>query len=215
MWNVYTFEPPSFTLISEGANLTPADYLPRVNFSRWLLDQLRQKRNISSYILFTDEAENPYIAREYEHQHRYCINVWAGIAGDRLIGSHILSATLTGDIHAAFRQWTLLQLLETLPLEVRRRLRFQQDGVPAHFSRAARQVLDNHYHNRWIGRGGPVSWPSRSTDSAPLDFFYWEYIKSFVYDTTVESEKNLITEIAVAAGDISDNPRIVGRIHLS
>lgn len=213
--------------------LTPVDYLPRVHFSRWLLDQLRQERNFSSCILFTDEAqftregifnhqnqhewsaENRHITREHGHQHRYSVNVWAGIVGDRLIGPHILPATLTGDIYAAFLQWTLPELLENVPLDIRRRLWIQQDGAPAHFSRAARQILDNHYPNRWIGRGGPVSWPPRSPDLTPLDFFLWGHMKSLVYETPVESEENLIARIAVAAGDISDNPRIVGQVHRS
>ena len=46
------------------------------------------------------------------------------------------------------------------------------DGAPAHFSIAARQVLNDKYPNRWIGRGGPVPWPPRSPDLTPLDFFF-------------------------------------------
>ena len=48
---------------------------------------------------------------------------------------------------------------------------YQHDGAPAHFSIAARQVLNDKYPNRWIGRGGPVPWPPRSPDLTPLDFF--------------------------------------------
>jgi hypothetical protein len=38
------------------------------------------------------------------------------------------------------------------------------DGAPAHFSRAVRDVLNNTYHDPWIGRGGPTAWPPRSPD---------------------------------------------------
>jgi hypothetical protein len=36
------------------------------------------------------------------------------------------------------------------------------DGVPTHFSLAVRDVLNNTYHDQWIGRGGPTAWPPRS-----------------------------------------------------
>jgi hypothetical protein len=31
------------------------------------------------------------------------------------------------------------------------------DGTKTHFSRAVRDVLNNTYHNRWIGIGGPTT----------------------------------------------------------
>ena len=48
---------------------------------------------------------------------------------------------------------------------------YQHDGAPAHFSIATRQVLNDKYPNRCIGRGGPVPWPPRSPDLTPLDCF--------------------------------------------
>ncbi|EFN79901.1 hypothetical protein EAI_14953, partial [Harpegnathos saltator] len=44
------------------------------------------------------------------------------------------------------------------------RMCFMHDGAPAHFSRIAREYLNNNYINRWIGRGGPIAWPARSPD---------------------------------------------------
>ena len=41
---------------------------------------------------------------------------------------------------------------------------------------------------RWIGRAGPISWPERSPDMTPLDFYFWGHLKSVVYETTVPSE---------------------------
>ncbi|PNF43619.1 hypothetical protein B7P43_G03107, partial [Cryptotermes secundus] len=62
---------------------------------------------------------------------------------------------LTADIYLTFLQETLAELLEMLPLEVRRKMWFQNFG------------------NREIGRGGPITWPPRSPDLTPLDFFLW------------------------------------------
>jgi hypothetical protein len=57
-----------------------------------------------------------------------------------------------------------------LPVTDVPRVRYMHDGVPAHFSRAARDVPNNNHHDRWIGRGGPTAWPPRSPDLNPLDF---------------------------------------------
>ena len=59
---------------------------------------------------------------------------------------------------------------------------FVYDGVPAHFSCITREFLNNNYINRWIGRGRPIAWPACSPDLNPLDFYLWEFFKSFVYD---------------------------------
>jgi hypothetical protein len=40
---------------------------------------------------------------------------------------------------------------------------------PAHFICAARNYLETIYTGRWIGRQGPLSWPSRSPYRNPLD----------------------------------------------
>ena len=92
---------------------------------------------------------------------------------------------------------------------------YQHDGAPAHFFNASRQILDNNFPNRWIGRGGPVAWPPRSPDLTPLDYFFWGHMKSLVYETPVESEMDLLARIAAAAGDISDDHRMVAKVHHS
>ena len=39
-------------------------------------------------------------------------------------------------------------------------MRFVHDGAPPHFSRVARQFLNQHFANKWIGHGGPIAWPA-------------------------------------------------------
>ncbi|KOC66199.1 hypothetical protein WH47_07268 [Habropoda laboriosa] len=46
-------------------------------------------------------------------------------------------------------------------------MRFMHDGAPPHFSRPGR------FPNKWIGRGGPINWPSRPPDLNPWDFYFW------------------------------------------
>jgi hypothetical protein len=42
---------------------------------------------------------------------------------------------------------------------------------PAHFNYAARNYIETAYTGRWIGKNGPISWPSRSPNLDPLDLF--------------------------------------------
>jgi hypothetical protein len=47
----------------------------------------------------------------------------------------------------------------------------QQDGARPHFCHHFRNHLDKEMAGRWIGIGGPITWPPRSPDLTPLDFF--------------------------------------------
>jgi hypothetical protein len=51
----------------------------------------------------------------------------------------------------------------------------------AHFIAQTQQHLNTKFPDRWLGRGGPVSWPRRSPDLNPLDFFLWGHLKEIVY----------------------------------
>ena len=152
---------------------------------------------------------------ESHRQHRYTVNVWAGIVHNQLIGPYILPERLTGNVYNIFLEEVLPGLLENVPLGIRRRLWFQHDGAPAHYDLNVRRFLDQQFPNRWIGRGGAVSWPPRSPDLTPLDFFLWGHMKSLIYATPVESEEDLVARIAVAAGEIAGNPEMFGNVRNS
>ncbi|KOC65221.1 hypothetical protein WH47_09800, partial [Habropoda laboriosa] len=59
------------------------------------------------------------------------------------------------------------------------------DGAPPHYTSAVRNWLNENFHNKWIGRGGPRS--PRSPYCSPCDFFLWGYIKEIVFRTPVEN----------------------------
>jgi len=63
---------------------------------------------------------------------------------------------------------------------VRVQLIFHRDGSPAPFHRQVREELNACYPDRWIGQGGPIAWPTRSSDLNVLDFFMWGHIKNLV-----------------------------------
>ncbi|EZA51862.1 hypothetical protein X777_09164 [Ooceraea biroi] len=74
---------------------------------------------------------------------------------------------------------------------------------PAHCGRTTRAWLDRHYPRRWIGRGGVVSWPPRSPDLTPVDFFVWGALKQEVYSLPVTSREQLRDRIVAAVHQIS------------
>jgi hypothetical protein len=103
--------------------------------------------------------------------------VWAEIVGDALVGPHVLPYQLTGNHYRDFLLHDLPKLLEDVPPTVRAWVWYMHDGTPAHFGHAVRDVLNNTYYDRWIGRGGPTACPPCSPDLSPLDVYLWGHIK--------------------------------------
>lgn len=149
-------------------------------------------------MLFTDEAsftregiinlhnnhvwseENPHSIRSTKFQHKFSVNVWAGIIDGYLIGPYLLPNRLTGPIYLVFLQQVLPDLLDDVPVQIRHEMWLQHDGAPAHYSLDVRRYLNQTFGERWIGRGAPVAWPPRSPDLTPLDFFVGLYEDSRV-----------------------------------
>ncbi|KZC07320.1 hypothetical protein WN55_07731 [Dufourea novaeangliae] len=67
----------------------------------------------------------------------------------------------------------------------------QHDGCPARYARRVRDALNEFYPNKWIGRGGLVSWPPRSPDLTPLDIFLWGALKNAVCQGVPTTPENI------------------------
>lgn len=148
------------------------------------------------------EMENPHAIKRAHFQHRFSLNVWAGIVNDHLIGPIILPNRMDGLQYLEFLQNNLPELLEDIPLAVRLRMWFLHDGAPPHYRLVVRNYLNQVQGVRWIGRGGPVAWPPRSPDLNPLDFFLWGHLKHEVYRTEVETIDDLRERITVAVNNL-------------
>jgi hypothetical protein len=48
--------------------------------------------------------DNPHVTREWGHQLRWSINVWAGITGNRVAGPYLLPDRLNGPAYCVFLQ---------------------------------------------------------------------------------------------------------------
>lgn len=216
--------------------LLPRDYPQRVNFCQWFLERLARNPQFLNNFFFTDEAnfsknaitnfhnnhvwsqENPHAISERYFQYQFSLNVWAGIVGDRLIGPFFLPQRLDGQTYRHFLENELPTLLEDLPLAQRTQLFFMHDGAPAHFSATAREYLNVHYENRWIGRGVAVPnqpWPPRSPDLNVLDFYFWGHLKSLVYKTPVENQEDLRNRIIMACENIKNTPGLFRNVRNS
>ncbi|GBL91614.1 hypothetical protein AVEN_23665-1 [Araneus ventricosus] len=79
---------------------------------------------------------------------------------------------------------------------------FQQDGPQLHWSLKVRNVLDEKFRRRWIGRGDSISWPPRYPDITPLDFFLWEYVKNIVYQSPIRDTDELKSRITAATKSV-------------
>jgi hypothetical protein len=64
-------------------------------------------------------------------------------------------------------------------------------STPAHFRTAERDVLNNSYHDRWIGTGEPTAWPPRSPVLNPLDFYLRKHLETLGYVAPVDNEGEL------------------------
>ncbi|GFY11221.1 transposable element Tc3 transposase [Trichonephila clavipes] len=83
-----------------------------------------------------------------------------------------------------------------------RELWFQQDGATCHTARATIDLLKDTFGDRLFPRFGPVSWPPRSCDLTPLDYFLWGYVKSLVYADTPQTLDHLEDNIRRVIADI-------------
>lgn len=201
--------------------LTNEDFNRRMIFCQRIIVKFQEDQNFLSKVLWTDEAtfsnigkvnrhnmhywsrNNPHWMEQIDHQHRWSVNVWCGIIDGQIIGPFVFNDHLNGNRYLEFLENDLPELLENVPLQTRIDMWFQHDGCPAHFARNVRELLDNRFPNRWIGRGSLFSWPPRSPDLTCLDFYLWGRIKDLVYQTRPTNREDLIERIRFAINSIS------------
>lgn len=213
--------------------LQPHDRPGRMQFCQWFLQMCAHDPHFTAKVLFTDEAgftrdgivnfhnthvwadANPYALEERRNQQRFCINVWAGIHGDRLIGPYVLPHTLNGARYLNFLQNQLPVLLENVPIHERVQMWYMHDGAPAHFHLRVRQQLTRVFHERWIGRGGPIPWPARSPELNPLDFWLWGHLKTLVYAVPINDVDTLRERVVNVCDAIRQQPGVFQRMRES
>lgn len=209
--------------ISMHQDLHGTDFGNRVQFCEWAQQKIRDNNNFFRNVLFSDEStftnhgqinrhnmhywatDNPRWLRQVERQRPWNVNVWCGIIGTKIIGPFFIIGNLDGNKYSDFLHNVLPTLLEDVPLERRATMWYQHDGCPAHYSQAAREILNRVYGDHWIGRGGPTPWPARSPDLTPLDYFLWGSMKEKVYRTAPTTPEDMQQRIINACSEITED----------
>lgn len=221
--------------IQNVQELLPADTIARLEFCRFIQERRAEDVNFHTKILFTDEAcftrrgmtnlhnehvyaiENPHVCKQRHFQHEFRMNVWVGIIGSFVIGPVILPNRLNGENYLDFLINTLPDLLEHLPLDLRRDMWFLHDGAPPHFTLDVRNHLHVQFPNKWIGRGddAPAKWAPRSPDLNICDSFMWGALKSKVYSRPINTQDELWARIQNASQSIKNNAEMLQRVQFN
>lgn len=162
--------------------LEPGDPQRRLDFRNWALTQIDEDENFARRIIFTDESlfirhgqkrsrwsfhwakENPKVCVQKHTQRVEKLNFWCGIWDDAIIGPFFIEGNLNGEMYRNLLQNEILPVLEPL-MDANADLNpyFMQDDAPPHFSLIARNWLNEHFPNNWIGSEEAVRWRNRST----------------------------------------------------
>ena len=200
------------------------DLAARRAFSTEMLQVIQNDDDFLNQVLFSDEAVFHLSGEVNRHNCVYWssdnpshttmkplqspkIVVWMGLWSGGLIGPYVFDATVNGESYLEMLRDWLLPQLQHIDSFNDGELFFQQDGAPPHWSRAVRDWLDATFPYSWIGRGGPISWPARSPDLTPMDYWLWGDLKHRVYATQPRSLNELRQRISDEANKISTETR--------
>lgn len=165
-----------------------ADQYRRMEFCETVLERVNVDEHFIENIVFTDEStfllhgkHHPSNLRYWsiENQHRQLnlrtqypekLNVWAGIYGNNIIGPFFINRNLNGETYLNLLQNEIVPAIRAINPNLEN-VWFQQDGCPAHNTRAVTEYLNNTFPQRVISTRGIIRWPARSPDLAPNDFF--------------------------------------------
>ncbi|GFY26757.1 DUF4817 domain-containing protein [Trichonephila clavipes] len=167
-------------------------------------------------ILFSDEAHfwlNGYVNKQncriwseanpqvYVETplHPEKLTVWCTLWAGGIIGPYFYkndeghNVTLNGDRYRAMITNFFVPELNNHDVQ---ELWFQQDGATCHTARATIDLLKDTFGDRLISRFGPVNWPPRSCDLAPLDYILWSLVYADKPQTLHHLEDNIRRVIA-------------------
>ena len=178
--------------------LSDEDRAHRAAFCEEMISILDNDFSFLDQLLFSDEAHFHLSGEVNRHNIRYWASsnphqlltaplhsprttVWAAVWAGGVIGPFFHDETVTGLRYLSMLQEDVLPVLRTIDAFNEDQLFWQQDGAPPHFFKPAREWLNVHFQDRWIGRTGPIAWPPRSPDLTPCDFWLWGDMKRLVY----------------------------------
>ena len=174
--------------------------MKRLAFCNWI-EELIQNDFDPGQIIFSDESHvylqstpNKQNNHEWglsrpENQisvplHSAKVTVWCGLNSTKVLGPFFYQDPDTGAPLTVTKERYTQMLMEIFPEdceEASSNSIFMQDGAPAHTSRMALDWLQNRFPGRLISNKSEFTWPPRSPDLNPLDFFIWGYMKEEIH----------------------------------
>ena len=106
--------------------------------------------------------------RNIENQDHWCL----------LFAEDDCTVTVNSEWYVAMIQEFFAPALEELNAGL---VWFQQDVPTAHTARKSMAVLREIFPGRLISLRGNISWPARSPDLTPSNYFLWGYLKAEVF----------------------------------
>ena len=70
--------------------------------------------------------------------------------------------------------------MEDVPLHIRMNMLMQHDGAPPHHALCSRQVMNEIFDEKWLGRGSPAPWPPCSPELTSPDYFLYGFFEERV-----------------------------------
>lgn len=205
--------------LSMSQHLHFGDAERRVQFCENILIRIQEDNGYLRKIIWTDESKfsregifnrhnthfwannNPHLQRPRNFQEKFSFNVFC-LMKDNQIRYSIYDESLTSNKYVDILRNTVSEFLDELPLAEMRNAWFQMDGAPAHNTYEVSNLLDTMFEDRWYGLRGPFSWPARSPDLSPLDFYLWGRIKTKVYASPVNSKDELRNRVTRAFAEL-------------
>ncbi|GFS49107.1 transposable element Tc3 transposase [Trichonephila clavipes] len=226
-WDSSTFF--ALSTMNFESKILPSD--SRLNrFVEWAQNEIAVVPDFHKRILFSDEAHfwlNGYVNKQncriwseanpqvYVETplHPEKLTVWCALWAGGIIGPYFFkndeghNVTVNGDRYRAMITNFFIPELNNHDVQ---ELWFQQDGATCRTARATIDLLKDTFGDRLISRFGPVSWPPRSCDLTPLDYFLWGYVKSLVYEDKPQTLDHLEDNIRRVTADIQ--PRMLEKV---
>jgi len=135
-----------------------------------------------------------------------------GIFRDRSVGPFFIENNLTAQMYEAMLQEQIITALQKIDDQNLDDIYLQQALLLCIVNLC--QYLDEIFPDKWIRRRSHTEWPARSPNLNPLDYFFWEYLKSKVYITKSQDiddlqqrivhEINLLHNIQIYRNAVSD-----------
>lgn len=189
-----------------GQVLNEANILYRFQFSQRLLDMFnsktididnfciidksyievgehRHKQNNGFWRKSGDTWEIPITERPLNPKHIMIFCVLHSKLG--VIGPYFMKDI--DPLRTSMNQYNFMAMVDLVVPQIKEKLGplfetcwWFQDGAPPHFAKNSIEKLKSYFGNRICARGSEFSWPPFSPDLTPLDYWFWNGMKTYV-----------------------------------